>query len=96
MIKVLAFHDMTPAECIVAKDLTNLLGLGLKFCPSPIGITQQNLRTSLGLISQSLRLKLHFAGSDPVKMQSTRGLRRSTWQLVGSHRRRTQGRRIRS
>ena len=43
----------------------NLLGLGLKFCPTPCGLTKNDLRAALRKVARSYRLKSFFGDTQP-------------------------------
>eukprot|EP00957_Ditylum_brightwellii_P000596 46027-Ditylum_brightwellii.AAC.1 len=58
----LAFHDLT-TEKQPPVNLRSLLGLGLKFCPSP-RFTSHKTSDILPQFDCDLRLRTYFAGED--------------------------------
>ena len=58
----LAFHDLT-TEITPPPNLQSLLGLGLKFCPSP-RFTTHKTSTILPRFDRDMRLRTYFAGAD--------------------------------
>lgn len=64
----LAFHDLTTLVS-PPKNLRSLLGLGLKFCPTPC-YTTYNLNPTLNRFKRDLWLKTFFAGN-PLEANDT-------------------------
>ena len=64
----LAFHDFTKTHK-PEKNLRSLLGIGLKFIPTPsLTISWSRLRkTSYNQLFRSIHLRFHFAGKPPSK-----------------------------
>lgn len=56
----LAFHDLTTPDTPVPFTLKRLLGLGLKFCPTPNKLTVDHLLETFPYFERSLRLKWKF------------------------------------
>jgi len=61
-IQNLAFRDMTPPGTSKPAGLKNLLGLGLKFCPTPKPLKKSDLTTGFNDLVRSYRLKTYFLG----------------------------------
>jgi hypothetical protein len=59
----LAFHDLTENK-IAPTNIRSLLGLGLKFCPTPRYTTSaKDIEKTLERMERDLYLKVHFAGT---------------------------------
>ena len=56
----MAFHDLTPRGTIVPPGLKSLLGLSLKFCPTPRPVQSSVYKEALLPLFRSIRLKLMF------------------------------------
>ena len=61
-VKNLTFHDLT-ADNILPKSSNLLLGLGLKFIPTPKGTTPDDLDITLSRFEQDIGLKTFFSGA---------------------------------
>jgi hypothetical protein len=72
----LAFHDLTTSVS-PPKNLRSLLGLGLKFCPTP-RFTTYNLNPTLNRFKRDLWLKTFFAGS-PLEANDSKMYVKSSW-----------------
>ena len=59
-----AYHNFCEPETTIPKNLGVLLGLGLKFIPTPF-YTNSNIREMTDKLEHSLTLKTFFAGQEP-------------------------------
>lgn len=60
----LAFHDLTDSTAIVPTSIKHVLGLGLKFCPTPPSIPTAFYTAALPALFRSIRLHYMFGGDD--------------------------------
>ena len=61
-VKNLTFHDLTTGN-ILPKSSNLLLGLGLKFIPTPKGTTPDDIDKTLSRFERDIDLKIFFSGA---------------------------------
>ena len=69
----LAFHDLTPPEITAPPGISRLLGLGLKFCPTPRQFKVDDYISHFSTLHRNIRLRLFF-GSDEGNIHWNRRL----------------------
>ena len=80
-VKKLAFHDLTINHKL-PPQATHLLGLGLKFIPTPrVNITPDDLEHSTTRFERDMNLKIFFAGDNDTSEYDPKALRiKSSWR----------------